>query len=113
MSILHFIKKQDLEPNYKPFVNDYLIYKKNYEKSLSNGFKIVLEFWGKDKKPNVFAIYPEFNGSYKTLLKQPIEGIIFEDRKIRLEEGTSFGKRFIDMAIQSLEIRLSKIAVNK
>ena len=33
MSILHFIKKQDLEPNYTPSVNDYLISKKNYEKT--------------------------------------------------------------------------------
>ncbi len=109
MRTMNFIKKEDLEPNYKPLVNDYLISKKMYEKSLSNGFKIVLDFWGKDKKPNVFALYPEFNGSYKTLLKQSITGIVVEDSKIRLEEGTSFKKRFIDMAIESLEIRLSQI----
>ena len=109
MKTIDFIKKEDLEPNYKPLVNDYLISKNRYEKNLSNGFKIVLDFWGKDKKPNVFALYPEFNGSYKNLLKQSINGIVVEDSKIRLEEGTSFGKRLIDMAIESLEIRLSQI----
>ena len=36
MKTIDFIKKEDLEPNYKPLVNDYLISKNRYEKNLSN-----------------------------------------------------------------------------
>ena len=83
------------------------------EKQLPNGWTVVLDFWGKNDKPNVYAVLTEYEKivydstrNYERLIKTKIDGITIQKSFVRLDEGTSFGNRNTEMALETIERRL-------
>jgi hypothetical protein len=88
-------------------------------KDLGNDYVITVERWGKNKRINLMAVhkaetietknspfYAPYECNHKKRIKSPIEGIVVNERYVRLMEGTSFPSKYLNMAIEVLENRL-------
>ena len=88
-------------------------------KDLGNDYVIAVERWGKANRINVIAVhkaetietesapfYAPYHCKHKERIKTPIDGIVVNERYIRLVEGTSFPAKYINLAVEVLENRL-------
>jgi len=87
----------------------------NYlSKDLGNGWVIDLQWWGKKQKPNIIAthkklgggVYVPYTANHFDVVKTPMKDIVVNKRYVRLVEGTSFPLKLVQMALQTLELRL-------
>ena len=83
-------------------------------KDLGNGWVVDLQWWGSADKPNIIAthkslgagVHVGYDADHTKLVKHPINGIVVNERYLRLVEGTSFSLKIVSMALETIENRL-------